>query len=126
MCNLQPAHRPAIQKRANLADLAQPKHVRDQTKLLALRLLIMPTGKGLPEPILPGKVATPVTIARPYRPVGAAGAAKFATVNSDQLHYARNSGSVLTRMIITYVIEKGVPNKIYAPALPCAAALGLG
>jgi hypothetical protein len=46
-------------------------------------------------------------------------------MESDQLHYVRNSGPAQTRMIITYVIEKGVTSKIYAPAPPCAAALGL-
>jgi len=46
-------------------------------------------------------------------------------MESDQLHYVRNSSAVLTRMIITYVIAKGVTVKIYAPAPPCAAALGL-
>lgn len=44
---------------------------------------------------------------------------------SDQLHYVRNVGSVPMRMIITFVIAKGLTNKIYAPAPPCAAALGL-
>ena len=44
---------------------------------------------------------------------------------SDQLHYVRNVNSVPMRMIITFIIAKGLTNKIYAPAPPCAAALGL-
>ena len=44
---------------------------------------------------------------------------------SDQLHYVRNVNSVPSRMIITFIIAKGLTNKIFAPAPPCAAALGL-
>jgi quercetin dioxygenase-like cupin family protein len=52
------------------------------------------------------------------------GAGDFFT-ESDQLHYVRNVSSVPTRMIITVIIAKGLPRRIYAPAPPCAAALGL-
>jgi hypothetical protein len=44
---------------------------------------------------------------------------------SDQLHYVRNSTTVPSRLIITFVIAKGLPIKIYRPAPLCAAALGL-
>jgi len=43
----------------------------------------------------------------------------------NQLHFVRNSSSSPARLIITFVIEKGVTNKIFAPPPPCAAALGL-
>jgi hypothetical protein len=46
-------------------------------------------------------------------------------METDQVHYVRNVSSVPMRMIITFVIAKGLTNKIYAPAPPCAAALGL-
>jgi quercetin dioxygenase-like cupin family protein len=44
---------------------------------------------------------------------------------SDQLHFVRNISTAPARMILTFIIPKGVTNKIYAPAPPCAAALGL-
>jgi quercetin dioxygenase-like cupin family protein len=46
-------------------------------------------------------------------------------MESDQLHYVRNVSPVPSRMIITFIIAKGLTNKIYAPAPACAAALGL-
>jgi hypothetical protein len=42
-----------------------------------------------------------------------------------QLHLVRNVNSVPARTIFTFVIAKGLTYKIYAPAPPCAAALGL-
>jgi quercetin dioxygenase-like cupin family protein len=44
---------------------------------------------------------------------------------SDQVHFIRNASSVPLRMIITFIIAKGLTSKISAPAPPCAAALGL-
>lgn len=44
---------------------------------------------------------------------------------SNQLHFVQNSKSAPSRMIITYVIAKDLTYKIYRPAPPCAAALGL-
>jgi quercetin dioxygenase-like cupin family protein len=44
---------------------------------------------------------------------------------SDQLHFVRNTSSMPARLILTFVIAKGETNKIYRPAPPCAAALGL-
>lgn len=42
-----------------------------------------------------------------------------------EIHELRNSGSGPARLIITFVIAKGLTFKISAPAPPCAAALGL-
>jgi len=44
---------------------------------------------------------------------------------SDQIHFIRNAGTAPLRMIITFIIAKGLTNKIYVPAPACAAALGL-
>jgi quercetin dioxygenase-like cupin family protein len=41
------------------------------------------------------------------------------------IHEVRNSGTVPARLIITFIVAKGLTFKISAPAPPCAAALGL-
>jgi quercetin dioxygenase-like cupin family protein len=46
-------------------------------------------------------------------------------MESDQLHFVQNNTSSPSRMIITFVIAKGLTNKIYRPAPACADALGL-
>ncbi len=52
-------------------------------------------------------------------------AGDFFMEEDGQLHYVRNANSTPMRMILTFIIAKGLTNKIFAPAPPCAAALGL-
>lgn len=52
-------------------------------------------------------------------------AGDFFMEEDGQLHYVRNVKAVPMRMILTFIIAKGLTYKIYAPAPPCAAALGL-
>jgi len=44
---------------------------------------------------------------------------------SDQLHFVRNVSAAPARLILTFIVAKGEPNKIFKPAPPCAAALHL-
>ena len=44
---------------------------------------------------------------------------------TDQVHFLRNSSSEPARLFLTFIISKGLTNKIYADAPPCAKALGL-
>ena len=49
---------------------------------------------------------------------------EFFTEDSEP-HFVRNSSAAPARLIITYVIAKGLTFKIYSPAPPCADKLGL-
>jgi hypothetical protein len=46
-------------------------------------------------------------------------------METDQPHFVRNSSAAPARLIITYIIAKGLTFKIYSPPPACAAALGL-
>jgi quercetin dioxygenase-like cupin family protein len=52
-------------------------------------------------------------------------AGDFFTESDHAIHFVRNSNSVPARLIITFIISKGVTFKISTPAPACAAALGL-
>lgn len=49
----------------------------------------------------------------------------FFTESDRAVHEVRNSGSVRARLILTFIIAKGLTFKISAPAPACAAAFGL-
>jgi hypothetical protein len=52
-------------------------------------------------------------------------AGDFFMENDREIHEQRNSSSVPARLIITFIIAKGVTFKISAPAPRCATTLGL-
>jgi quercetin dioxygenase-like cupin family protein len=52
-------------------------------------------------------------------------AGDFFMEREHELHVVLNSSTVPSRLIITFIIAKGLTYKISAPPPPCAAALGL-
>jgi hypothetical protein len=52
-------------------------------------------------------------------------AGDFFMERDKEIHLVRNSNSVPARVIFTFIIAKGLTNKIPVPAPPCAAALAL-